>query len=92
MGIPNRWVWPYGTAGLGWVRTETGFKEIEADEKIDGLAASVGGGLIGFVGKHIGARVDIRYVRTVTVNDTLFKFKFSQLNFWRASAGVALKF
>ena len=77
---------------LGWVRTETGFKEIEAGQKIDGLAAFFGDGLIGFVGKHIGARVDIRYVRTVTVNDTLFKFKFSQLNFWRASAGVALKF
>jgi hypothetical protein len=48
--------------------------------------------LIGFVGEHIGARVDLRYVRTVTVSDTLFKFNFAQLNFWRASAGVALKF
>ena len=72
MGIPNRWVRPYGTPGLGWARTETSFKEIETGEKTDGLAASVGGGLIDFVGKHIGARVDIRYVRTVTVNYTLF--------------------
>lgn len=92
IGIPNRWVRPYGTAGLGWMRTETGLKEIEVGEKIDGLAVAVGGGLIGFVGEHIGARVDLRYVRTVTVSDTLFKFNFAQLNFWRASAGVALKF
>ena len=75
-----------------WVRTETWFKEVEAGKKIDGLAVAVGGGLIGFIGEHIGAHVDLRYVRMMTVSDTLFKFNFTQLNFWRASAGVALRF
>jgi hypothetical protein len=56
----------------------------------------VGGGIIGHFSDHTGIRGDIRYIRTVDTSDTIetnpFGLDLSRFEFWRASAGLVVKF
>ena len=98
IGVPIKAVRPDVVGGLGWVRTEIEGTEIEPPQapvmaKSDGLGLAVGGGLMGFFTDHVGARVDLRYIRSITVGgDSIFDFTFEKLSYWRASGGVALRF
>ena len=58
----------------------------------DGLGVDIGGGLMGFFGDHVGARVDIRYIRAVTAGESVFDFEFEKFNFVRATGGLVLRF
>ena len=98
IGVPVKAVRPYVIGGLGWVRTEIEALEIAPPQapvmaRSDGLGAAVGGGLLGFFTDHVGARVDLRYIRSVTLGgDSIFDFEFEKLSYWRASGGIALRF
>jgi opacity protein-like surface antigen len=87
-------VQPYALVGLGLLKTNvelTPTDLLESDNNHFGW--DVGGGLMAFVGQHVGVRGDIRYFHAfqdleilgVPVGDT-------KLNFGRASAGIVFKF
>jgi len=99
IGIPIKGVRPYAVGGLGWVRTEV-LPRMDFNlslvnrmpEKNEGLGFDVGGGIIGFFSEHVGARFDLRYTRSISVGDNFRDIIFEDLAFWRATAGVALRF
>jgi len=91
VGIPLGAVRPYVVGGLGWVRTEADAADGSTGRN-DGLGVNVGGGLMGFFGEHVGARVDLRYFRSVSSGDNFFDFEFEKLNFTRFTGGVILRF
>ena len=87
-------VQPYGAAGVGLIKTNVDFTpEALLDSNNNHFGWNVGGGLIIFLGEHVGLRGDIRYFHAfqdlqllgVTVSDT-------KLDFGRASAALVLKF
>ena len=91
IGIPLGAVRPYVVGGLGWMRTEAEAVGGEGGRR-DGLAVDFGGGLMGFFGKHVGARVDLRYIRAVTSSDDFFDFDFAELDVVRFTGGVIFRF
>ena len=95
VGAPIGAVRPYVSGGLGWLRNKvsedasTGQIEVVTS---DGVGVNFGGGLMGFFSDHVGARVDIRYIRAVTAGESLFDFNFENFSFVRFTGGLALRF
>lgn len=91
---------PYAVGGLGWLRTEVLTAGVSA--RNGGLGLDGGAGFLGFLSGNVGLRVDLRYVRSVTQGDLeslrlpgnlgLTDFLLDDVSFWRASAGLALRF
>ena len=87
-------VQPYGLIGLGLLKTNVEFSAASLLDRDDNhFGWDVGGGLIVFLGSHIGVRGDIRYFHAfqdleilgLSVGDT-------KLDFGRAAAGVVFRF
>jgi opacity protein-like surface antigen len=90
--IPAGPVRPYGLIGLGLVRphANTGFAGLATDQNT--LGWDIGGGVNVFFGRTFGVRGDVRHIRTLQ-DITLFGvFNNAPLDFWRASAGITLRF
>ncbi|MBA2356578.1 MAG: outer membrane beta-barrel protein [Acidobacteria bacterium] len=86
---------PYGAAGAGWVRARIGGDSgfIRANEGSVGF--NVGGGLLSMVTDHLGVRGDVRYFRSLRVLDgesEFFNLGNEKLSFWRATAGLTIRF
>jgi len=92
LGIPIKAVRPYFVGGIGWVRTELGDHDALENIQADGLGASVGAGIMGFFTEHVGARFDLRYLRSASVGDSFREFDLQHEGFWRASIGLSLRF
>ena len=100
LGFPFGRFRPYVVGGLGWLRKE--ILSAGATGRSGGLGIDAGGGILGFLGGSIGVRIDLRYVRSVTMSDLetvrvpevlgLSDFLVEDLSFWRASAGLAIRF
>ena len=85
---------PYVLAGIGLIKTHVELTTVSVFTTDNNtLGWNVGGGLIGFVGDHVGVRGDLRYfhafqdltVLGLTLGD-------SNLNYGRASVGLVLAF
>ena len=100
LGFPFGRFRPYVVGGLGWLR-----QEILSDggtARSGGLGLDAGGGFLGFLSGSVGVRFDLRYVRSVTMSDLdtvrvplvldVSDFLIEDLSFWRASAGLAIRF
>ena len=100
LGFPFGRFRPYVVGGFGWLR-----KEVLSDGaavRSGGLGLDAGGGLLGFLSGNFGVRLDLRYVRSVTESDLdtlrlpdgfgLADFLLEDVSFWRASAGLAIRF
>jgi opacity protein-like surface antigen len=86
---------PYGLAGLGLIRSKAEVTVgAEADEAQNDLGYDVGGGVMIFFGKHVGARADVRYFHSFNVLRLLDLdfLRDNKLDFGRFSAGVVFKF
>jgi opacity protein-like surface antigen len=86
---------PYGLAGLGLIRSKAEITAgAEADEEQNDFGYDVGGGLMVFFGKHVGARADVRYFHSFNVLRLLDLdfLRKNKLDFGRFSAGVVFKF
>lgn len=89
---------PYVTGGLGLLHSHVagGRLSVPAPSS-DGLGWNVGGGMIGYFSKHVGARADLRYFRSINEMDIGFflgsrdRDTFNTLQLWRASVGVILR-
>jgi opacity protein-like surface antigen len=87
---------PYATGGGGLVRPNLSEAGDLAAIEVNKFGFNVGGGIIGHFSDHTGIRGDIRYIRTVDTSDTIetnpFGLDLSRFEFWRASAGLVVKF
>jgi hypothetical protein len=85
---------PYVAGGVGLIRPHvtslTGsLTSLSTNENAVGY--DVGGGVTAMFGSHIGLRGDLRHFHTLQDVNVLI-FKGQKLDFWRASAGLALVF
>ncbi len=84
----------YGAGGGGLLRTRVADADRLFDVDSNDFGVNVGGGLIGYVGDHVGLRLDIRYFRDLSDDQvgSGVDFALGNLDYWRAVAGIALKF
>jgi hypothetical protein len=95
-GTHGAGVRPYGTIGLGLVRSQvTGGVNGLIESSNNDVGMNAGAGVMGFLSDHIGLRGDVRYFRTFndssTINAPGVNIDFGSFHFWRASFGVVLR-
>lgn len=85
---------PYVEGGIGLIKTHVDLTTTSVfTTSNSGLGWDVGGGVIGFIGPHVGLRGDLRYVHAFQDLTVLgFTLSNAKLNYGRASVGVVLKF
>jgi outer membrane protein with beta-barrel domain len=98
LAVPAGPVRLYGAAGAGLMKTRIQAADVFFDVSSSDFGVNVGGGLIGYVGSHVGLRADIRYFRDlsdlnpsgdpVDVNLSLG----DKVNYWRVVGGLTFKF
>jgi hypothetical protein len=84
---------PYLVGGLGLLqaRASDAARLFPLDE--DRLGLTVGAGAIGFVSDVTGLRFDVRHIRAVSGSDgPLAREGVSRLSFWRATAGIVIRY
>ena len=84
---------PYLVGGIGLMqaRSKHAADLFPVDENLP--AVHIGVGAIGFVTERTGLRFDVRHVRAVSAPDgPLARTGASRLSFWRASAGVTVRY
>ncbi len=84
---------PYLVGGLGLMQARSkhvaGFFPVEQDL----LGLTVGAGAIGFVTERTGLRFDVRHIKAISGEDGRFaRPGVSRLSFWRATAGLAIRY
>jgi opacity protein-like surface antigen len=80
---------PYGLAGVGLIRPHVSTPGFSGEN--NGFGWDLGGGLTISVAPHIGIRGDVRHFHTADNVDLPF-FTSQHLDFYRASAGLAIRF
>ena len=84
----------YVSGGLGLLKTRvkdaTGFFEVDSTD----FGVNAGGGIYVVGGGALGIRVDVRYFRALSdpEPDGEFDLDLGDLDFWRATAGITIKF
>lgn len=85
---------PYGLVGLGLIKTHaeiTAVGLLESDN--NHLGWDIGGGIVAYLGRHVGVRGDIRYFHAFQDLEILgLPIADTKLDFGRASAGVLFRF
>lgn len=84
---------PYVAVGLGLLqaRTRNAADLFPVDRNLLGL--TLGGGALGFVTDRTGLRFDVRHIRAVSGPENPFERPgTSRLRFWRATAGVTIRY
>jgi len=85
---------PYVAGGIGLIRPHvTSLSGSVTSFSLDNntFGYDVGGGVTGLFGRHVGIRGDLRHLHTLQ-DVNLLIFNGQKLDFWRASAGLALVF
>lgn len=82
---------PYALIGVGLVRPHATFTVGSLALDKNALGYDLGGGLNIYFARNVGVRGDLRHISTFKTI-TLGVFGKDQLNFWRASAGLAFRF
>ena len=90
LGIPMGVVRPYVVGGLGWFRIDNA-SELQIVTH-DGLGTTAGVGVMGFLSKRLGARVDLRYSRAITMGDKTLDVKLQRFKYVRFTAGLVFRF
>jgi opacity protein-like surface antigen len=92
--VPLGPIRPYGTAGLGAIRTSADFNIADTVRFRDsGLGWVLGAGVMLFPTRHLGVRADVRRYRgTSDLEIGGFSFEGSPLTFSRGSASVVIRF
>ena len=85
---------PYGTGGIGWMRSQIDDVGGAFAVKNNDFGFNVGGGLFAQFNEHAGFRTDVRYFRAVVDNeeDNEFDVGLGNFDFWRATAGLTFTF
>jgi opacity protein-like surface antigen len=87
-------VQPYGTGGIGLIKTEVDFAPSALlDSSNNHLGWNIGGGVMIFPAQHVGVRGDIRYFHAFQDLEVLgFPLGDTKLDFGRASAAIVFRF
>jgi hypothetical protein len=85
---------PYGSAGLGWMKSSINDVAGAFNVSSNNLGMNAGGGFIAQFNDHVGWRTDARYFRAVNANNNNndFNVAFGNFDFWRATAGLTFTF
>jgi hypothetical protein len=89
--VPAGPIQPYALVGLGLMRPHVQFDALSLALDENTLGYDIGAGLNIFLGRAIGIRGDVRHLRTLQ-DVTLGLFNSDRIDFWRASAGLTLRF
>lgn len=89
--IPAGPIQPYGILGLGLMRSHAQLNKAALALDKNSLGWDIGAGLNIFFGHSIGVRGDVRHLRTLQ-DITLGVFGNDQIDFWRGSAAIVLRF
>ena len=96
-GTHGAGVRPYGTIGLGLLRSQvTGGVNGLVETSNNDWGINAGAGVMGFLSDHVGLRGDLRYFRNFNDNSVISipngtNIDFGSFHFWRASFGVVLR-
>lgn len=92
-GTKGPGVRPYGSAGLGLIRSSIDGNELFDDVSASDLGVNIGGGAHVFFNDRIGLRGDIRYFRSLQDNepDDNLDLELSDFDFWRVTVGVTFR-
>jgi hypothetical protein len=85
----------YAAGGAGLVRPHLAEAGDLRVLEVNKFGFNVGGGVIGQFSEHAGVRGDVRYLRTAGSSDSdanPFGLDLTRFEFWRASAGLVVKF
>jgi opacity protein-like surface antigen len=87
-------VQPYALIGLGLIKTHVEFSVPSVlDSDNNHLGWNVGGGLVIYLGPHIGIRGDLRYFHAFQDQELLgISLGDTKLDFGRAAAGLVFRF
>jgi opacity protein-like surface antigen len=84
---------PYGSGGLGLLRSHFGPTEVFDDIDRDDLGLDVGGGAYLVFTNNVGLRGDLRYFRSLTGEDEdEFEIGLRRFDFWRGTVGITFRF
>ena len=85
---------PYGSGGLGLIRTQITGSTFFNDLDTNDFGVNVGGGLQGFFNDNVGIRGDVRYFRSLQDNapEGDLDLGLSDFDFWRGTVGVTFRF
>jgi opacity protein-like surface antigen len=86
---------PYGSAGLGLIRSNVSSLGFFDDLSTNELGFNLGGGTHVFFSDNVGLRGDIRYFRGLEGgddDDDFLDLKARDLDFWRGTLGVTFRF
>jgi Outer membrane protein beta-barrel domain len=89
------WKGAYAAGGAGLVRPHLAEAGDLASIDVNKFGFNVGGGIIGHFSEHTGVRGDVRYIRTAGTSDSdanPFGLDLTRFEFWRAYAGLVVKF
>lgn len=83
---------PYVSAGAGLMRSQVGSFGEFFDATDNGFGVNAGGGVrVG--GGRLSLRGDVRYFRNISdVDETILEDVLGDFSFWRATAGLSLRF
>lgn len=84
---------PYLVGGLGVMQARSTDIVVFLPLEKDLLVVNIGGGAIGFVNERTGFRFDLRHFKAASGGDGPFaRPGVSRLSFWRATAGVTIRY
>lgn len=85
---------PYGVAGVGLIRQRLNAVGGLVNYTSNDLGYDIGGGVMLFLGEHVGIRGDLRHFRTTGTNPfaSLIDLQVGSFNFTRASMGVTFRY
>jgi opacity protein-like surface antigen len=95
VGAPIGPVRPYAVGGIGVLHTDINASTVGLYNAFtnNAIAFDVGGGVMVFFADHVGARGDLRYVRTFDkIQFAPLQLNNVALQFWRGSIGLTLRF
>lgn len=97
VGVPADHGWagvrPYGLIGFGLIRSQVNGPLSGQEISNNDAGVSAGGGVMGFLGPHVGFRGDVRYFHSIngSTSPNGFNIDFGGFRFWRAGFGVVIR-
>jgi hypothetical protein len=83
---------PYLVSGVGLMHARVSTAAGVLDTRSNLLGLDIGGGVIGLVSPRAGARFELRHFKNLTNDSGAVTIGGTRLSFWRATAGLALKY
>jgi Outer membrane protein beta-barrel domain len=86
---------PYGSGGIGLLRSRIGPSEVFDDLGRDDLGLDFGAGAYLFFTSNVGLRGDLRYFRSLRdadADEDLIDIELRRFDFWRGTVGITFRF